>query len=60
MLIRELRLIDLLRDELGLKGPKEGCGEGECGACSVLIDGDVVNSCLVLVAQLNGSEVKNN
>ncbi len=51
------RLLDVLREDLGLTGTKEGCGEGECGACSVLIDGELVNSCLVPVLQVEGAEV---
>ncbi len=51
------RLIDMLRDELGLTGTKEGCGNGECGACTVLLDGQPVNSCLVLAPQIEGREV---
>lgn len=51
------RLIDVLRARLGLMGTKEGCGEGECGACTVIVDGKTVNSCLVLAAQADGSEI---
>ena len=51
------RLLDVLRDHLGCTGVKEGCGEGECGACSVLLDGELVNSCLVPVLQAEGCEI---
>jgi carbon-monoxide dehydrogenase small subunit len=52
------RLLDVLREDLGLTGTKEGCGEGECGACSVILDGHVVDSCLVPVCQVDGAEVR--
>jgi aerobic carbon-monoxide dehydrogenase small subunit len=52
------RLLDVLRAQLGLTGTKEGCGEGECGACSVMIDGQIVNSCLVPVAQVEGASIQ--
>jgi aerobic carbon-monoxide dehydrogenase small subunit len=51
------RLLDVLRDDFGCTGVKEGCGEGECGACSVLLDGELVNSCLVPVLQAEGCEI---
>jgi len=51
------RILDVLRHDLELTGTKEGCGEGECGSCSVLLDGVLVNSCLIPVLQANGSEI---
>jgi carbon-monoxide dehydrogenase small subunit len=51
------RLLDLIRDDLQLTGTKEGCGEGECGACTVLVNGEAVASCLMLAVQVDGKEV---
>ncbi len=52
-----LRLLDVLRDKFGFTGVKEGCGEGECGACAILINNDVVNSCIVPLGNVNGKEI---
>jgi carbon-monoxide dehydrogenase small subunit len=52
------RLLDVLRNDLALTGTKEGCGEGECGSCSVLLNGELVNSCLVPVLQASGADVR--
>jgi carbon-monoxide dehydrogenase small subunit len=52
------RLLDVLREDLKLTGTKEGCGEGECGACSVLVNGELVNSCLIPVIQVGGAKIK--
>jgi len=51
------RLVDVLREDLDLTGTKEGCGQGECGACTVLLDHQAVNSCLVLVGQVRGRDI---
>jgi len=53
----EMRLIDLLREVFDLTSVREGCGQGECGACTVILDEQAVNSCLVLAAQVNGCQV---
>ena len=51
------RLIDVLREELNLTGTKEGCGEGECGACAVLLNGKIINSCLIPIANVENAKV---
>lgn len=51
------RVVDMLREDLDLTGTKVGCGEGDCGACTILVDGNVANSCLMLAAQLDGKHV---
>jgi Aerobic-type carbon monoxide dehydrogenase, small subunit CoxS/CutS homologs len=56
--VAERRVIDLLREDLGLTGSKEGCGTGECGACTILVDGLPKLACLMLAAQLEGRQVE--
>lgn len=51
------RVLDVLREKLHLTGTKEGCGEGECGACSIFLDGEMVNSCLIPMAQVSGRQM---
>ena len=53
-----LRLLDILRDELGLTGTKEGCAVGECGACTVIMNGEAVNSCMILAGQVQNAKVE--
>lgn len=53
----DMRLIDLLREKMGLTGTKEGCSEGECGACTVIMNGEIVNSCLIMAFQAENSDV---
>jgi aerobic carbon-monoxide dehydrogenase small subunit len=52
------RLLDVLREDCGLMGTKEGCGEGECGACTVLVDGEAINACLVPFAQIRNADIR--
>ena len=51
------RLLDFLREEFNLTGAKEGCGEGECGACTIILDGKAVHACLIMTGQIDGSEL---
>jgi carbon-monoxide dehydrogenase small subunit len=50
-------LLDVLREDLGLTGTKEGCGEGECGACTIIMDGKAINACITLAAEANGKKI---
>lgn len=51
------RLLDFFREDMDITGPKEGCGEGECGACAVIIDNELVNSCLITIGSVQGKEI---
>ena len=51
------RLLDILRDDLGLTGSKESCGEGECGACTIIMNGEAIRACLVLAVEANGADI---
>lgn len=51
------RLLDVMRNEFGITGPKEGCGEGECGACAIIMDGELYNSCVTALGSVNGRSV---
>lgn len=53
----EKRLLDFLREDLGLTGAKEGCGIGECGACTVILNGEAVHACLMMTGQIDGAEL---
>ena len=55
--VPEKRLLDFIRDDLGLKGTKEGCGIGECGACTVILNGSAIHACLTMTGQLDGGEL---
>ncbi|MCH8070245.1 MAG: (2Fe-2S)-binding protein [Candidatus Marinimicrobia bacterium] len=57
MVLTHLRLLDFLRDELGLTGTKDVCSEGECGACTVSMDGETINSCLIFAVEAHGSNL---
>lgn len=56
-IVSDMRLLDFIREEIKLKGVKEGCGEGECGACTVIMNGSIVNSCLIYTAAIDGADI---